>query len=270
MDLLSQVMRLPYSRGLWRRFPLGSVENKVKYGIYPYAHYAYGVYWSSFLARQLKIPRVTAIEFGVAGGRGLLALEQASREIGAHLGVEIDVVGFDSGEGMPPPVDYRDLPHIWNAGFYKMEPEKLSPKLNGARLVLGDVRKTVPEWMQNGIKAPIAFVSFDLDYYSSTAVALGIFDGPETTHLPRVHLYFDDLACTDLGCMNAFVGEYLAIKEFNDRNTDRKIGRIEQLRLNRSRPENWQDRICAFHNFAHSRYTELVLPSSARYTQLPL
>ena len=58
-----------------------------------------------------------SIELGVAGGRGLLALEEASAEIGPFLGVKIDVVGFDSGEGIPAPIDYRDLPHSWNAGF---------------------------------------------------------------------------------------------------------------------------------------------------------
>ena len=117
---------------------------------------------------------------------------------------------------------------------------------------------------------PVGFVAFDLDYYSSTAVALGIFDGPETTHLPRVHLYFDDLACTDLGCMSTFVGEYLAIKEFNERRPDRKIARIEQLRLSRSHYEAWQERMFAFHNFAHPRYTDLVVPSGVKNTQLPL
>jgi len=270
MDLLEQIMRLPYAYGLWLRFPVGSVENKVKFGVYPYAHYAYGVYWSAFLARQLGIPRISALEFGVAGGRGLLALEHASREIGGHLGVEIDVVGFDSGEGMPPPVDYRDLPHIWNVGFYKMDPEKLLPKLGGAKLVLGDIRKTVPEWMKNGLRAPIGFAAFDLDYYSSTAVALGIFDGPEASHLPRVHLYFDDLGCTDLGCMSTFVGEYLAIQEFNARKPERKIARIEQLALNRPRKEAWQDRMYAFHNFGHARYMDHVLPGGAANTQLPI
>ena len=270
MDLLRQVMRLPYAHGIWSRFPVGSVENKVKYGIYPYAQYAYGVYWAAFLAKQLTMPRITVVEFGVAGGRGLLALEQASLEIGAHLGVKIDVVGFDSGEGMPLPVDYRDMPHIWNVGFYRMEPEKLLPRLRGAKLILGDVHKTAREWVQSGIESPIGFVAFDLDYYSSTAAAFVIFEGPESTHLPRVHSYFDDLACTNLGCMNTYVGEYLAIKEFNERHPDRKICRIEQLRLNRTRWENWQERMYAFHDFTHSRYNQLVLPSGVKHTQLPL
>jgi hypothetical protein len=46
------------------------------------------------------------------------ALERAAKEIERTLGVGIDVVGFDSGEGMPEPTDYRDWPHIWGRGFY--------------------------------------------------------------------------------------------------------------------------------------------------------
>jgi hypothetical protein len=270
VDFLKQLMRLPYTQGLWTRFPIGPVQKRVEYGIYPRPHYAYGVYWAAFLAKQLKIPRITVIEFGVAGGRGLIALEQASIEIGSYLGVQIDVVGFDSGEGMPPPVDYRDLPHIWNTGFYKMEQEKLLPRLRIAKLIIGDIHKTVREWVGSGINSPIGFVAFDLDYYSSTVAAFAIFDAPESSHLPRVHTYFDDLASNNLGCMNTFVGEYLAIGEFNERHSDRKICRIEQLRLNRSRWEHWQERMYAFHDFAHTRYTDLVLPSGAMHTQLPL
>src|SRR6185295_610455 len=101
MSLLRQLMRLPFIQGLWTRFPVGSVPDKVEYGIYPYAHYAYGVYWSAQLASRLGIPRITAIEFGVAGGRGLVALETCAAEIGNALGVTIDVVGFDAGVGMP-------------------------------------------------------------------------------------------------------------------------------------------------------------------------
>ena len=270
MDLLKQAMRLPYAKGLWLRWPMGSVQQKVRFGIYPYAHYAYGVYWAAFLARQLKLPRMTAIEFGVAGGRGLLALEQAAEEIGEDLGVQVDVVGFDSGEGMPPPSDYRDLPHIWNTGFYKMDVDKLRAKLRHAKLVLGDVRSTVAEWLSSGIESPVGFVAFDLDYYSSTVPALQVFEGPDDTHLPRVHAYFDDLGSNNLGCMNTFVGEYLAIQEFNERHDDRKICRIEQLRLNRTCWEDWQDRMCCFHHFRHPRYTDLVLPEGAKHRQLPL
>lgn len=264
MGLLSQLLRLPYVKGLWARFPVGSVEHRVLYGIYPRANYAYGVYWSAVLAARLGIPRMTAIEFGVAGGLGLLALENVAQELGAHVGVKIDVVGFDSGEGMPAPVDYRDLPHIWNVGFYRMEPEKLRARLRSAKLVLGDVATTTDEWLRTGMESPVGFVAFDLDYYSSTKAALRIFEGKESTHLPRVHCYFDDLEANDLGCMNRYVGEHLAIREFNDAHSDRKIGPIEGIRSCRTRWEHWQDRMYAFHNFAHPAYTQLVIPRTGQ------
>jgi len=262
-------MRLPYAKHVWARYPVGSVDNKVEYGIYPYPHYAYGVYWSAQLAARLGIARITAIELGVAGGRGLLALETAAAEISAALDVTIDVVGFDAGVGMPAPTDYRDLPHIWGEGFYKMDETKLRAKLRNAQLVLGDVTRTLPEWLSTH-PAPMGFIAFDLDYYSSTKAALKIFDGPPSTHLPRVHCFLDDLCCTNIGVMNPYVGEYLALNEFNAEHSDRKICKIEQLRANRFRWEPWQDRMYAFHNFSHELYTRHVLPTGPTYTQLPI
>jgi hypothetical protein len=38
------------------------------------------------------------------------------------------------------------------------------------------VKETVPSFLQGGDFPPVGFVSFDLDYYSSTADALAIFD----------------------------------------------------------------------------------------------
>jgi hypothetical protein len=266
---LQQLARLPFFLKLWSKFPLGSLRARVDYGVFPYPHYAYGVFWAATLASRLGMERISVVEFGVAGGRGLVALEHVAAEIGNTLGVGIDVFGFDSGEGMPAPVDYRDLPHIWGTGFYRMDVDKLRSKLSSAELVLGDVRTTVPAWIAEQ-HAPIGFVAFDLDYYSSTVAALQLLQGPPSTHLPRVHCYFDDVTTNDLGCMNPYVGELLAINEFNERSSDRKLCRIELLRVHRHRWEKWQDRMFAFHNFSHPKYTQLVIPTAAAASQLPL
>jgi hypothetical protein len=267
MSLLSQLSRLPYMLGLWERFPLGSVATRVHYGIFPYPYYAYGVYWSALLASRLKIPRISVVELGVAGGRGLVALENAAAQIEREVGVGIDVVGFDTGEGMPMARDYRDLPHIWASGFYKMDVEKLRARLTRAKLMLGEVGQTTRDWIASG-PAPLGFVSFDLDYYSSTKAAFALFEGSAVAHLPRVHCYFDDVTSNTLACMNHYVGELLAIKEFNDTHPQRKICRIEGMRTHRPRVEEWHDRMYAFHDFAHSQYTTLV--TSPSDTQLPL
>jgi hypothetical protein len=267
LSLLNQLLRLPFVHGLWMRFPLASVPTKVHQGLFPYPHYAYGLYWSAFLAKRLALPRITAIEFGVAGGRGLVALEKASTEIERALGVGIDVIGFDSGEGMPEPTDYRDLPHIWGKGFYRMDAAKLRARLSKARLVLGDVRETIRDLVTSARPAPVGFVAFDLDYYSSTRAAFDIFEEQGLEHLPRVHCYFDDVAANDLGCMNEHVGELLAIREFNESHTSRKICKFEQLRLSRPRWEHWQEKMYVFHNFAHPQYAAHVIPPERRHTE---
>ena len=266
---LRQCARVPFFLGLWSRFPFGSTRTKVDYGILPYPHYAYGALWAATLAARLGLPRISAIEFGVAGGRGLVALERNCREISAATGVAIDVYGFDTGSGMPAPIDYRDLPHIWGSGFYQMDVEKLRRRLNDAKLVLGDVAATAAQWIDER-HAPLGFIAFDLDYYSSTVAALQVLAADAATHLPRVHCYFDDVTSNDLGCMNPYVGELLAIREFNERWPDRKICRIELLRAHRHRWEKWQDRMFAFHDFSHPLYTKLVIPSTSEASQIPL
>lgn len=267
--LLAQLARLPFFVGIWSKLQTGSASTRVDYGVFPYPNYAYGVFWAATLASRLGIPRISVIEFGVAGGRGLVALEQNSAAISAETGVGIDVFGFDTGGGMPAPIDYRDLPHIWDSGFYRMDVDKLRQRLDKAELVLGDVGTTAARWIEEP-HAPIGFIAFDLDYYSSTVAAFQILGGASSSYLPRVHCYFDDVTSNDLGCMNPYVGELLAIREFNDKWPDRKICRIEQLRVHRRRWEKWQERMFAFHDFSHPLYTKLVVPRDEEARQIPL
>src|SRR5262245_13803623 len=59
--------------------------------------YVWGVLQGAALARVLGVRRVSVLEFGVAGGGGLLSLEHTADEVGARIGIEIEVVGFDTG-----------------------------------------------------------------------------------------------------------------------------------------------------------------------------
>jgi len=47
--------------------------------------------------------------------------------------------GFDSGSGLPPPRDYRDMPYYFRAGLYQMDRQALERNLKLAKLVIGDV-----------------------------------------------------------------------------------------------------------------------------------
>src|ERR1700730_9430150 len=95
--VLARLTTIPGILSLWCRFPLGSVDTRVRYGIFDRPHYAYGVYSAADLAKRLGLNAISVIEMGVAGGKGLLALEGIAKMVGADFGVRIHVTGFDSG-----------------------------------------------------------------------------------------------------------------------------------------------------------------------------
>lgn len=262
-------MKVPVFRSLWRRFPAGGVEARTRFGIWSRPAYAYGVYSAASLAKSLGMRGITVVEFGVAGGRGLRALESIAAEMETYFGVKIAVAGFDSGKGMPPPVDYRDLAHVWGQGFYQMDEEKLRSSLTRAELVLGDVAQTVKDFAAR-CEHPIGFVSFDLDYYSSTKNAFGIFSGAAASRLPRVFCYFDDILWPEHACYNEYVGEYRAMAEFNAEHEMQKIAKIPHLVWIRERPAAWNEQMYVMHDFSHPDYTRNVTPKGDQHTQKPL
>src|SRR5206468_3382400 len=130
------------------------------------SYYVWGVVNAAALAQALKIPRISVMELGVAGGSGLVALEDIAARVEAELkDVQIDVYGFDTGIGLPKPVDYRDLPNLFVEGLYSMDVERLQKRLSKAKLNLGSVENTIPEFIASS-PAPVGFVSFDLDFYT--------------------------------------------------------------------------------------------------------
>lgn len=153
-----------------------------------------------YFASKLKLPKVSVIESGVAAGEGLIILERYARELGTAARIQVEVYGFDTGEGLPEVSDYRDLGYVWKRGAYKMDAEGLKARLKSAKLILGNVSLTVPEFLRSQ-HAPIGFISFDLDYYSSTVAAFGIFQSSDETLLPRVMCYFDDALATGTNCI---------------------------------------------------------------------
>ena len=267
--LLDRLVHVPGMQRLWMRLGVGSIHTRMRYDIIAQPWYAFGVYYSAMLAKQLGLPAISVIELGVAGGRGLVALEHLAIQIEREVGVAISVLGFDSGKGMPPPTDYRDMPHVWGEGFYSMDEAKLRARLSRAELVLGDVGETIPQVLARDNFPPIGFVAFDLDYYSSTMTAFSLFEGPAATHLPRVYCYFDDVTGSEWMCMSEFVGELAAMKEFNEHHRHQKIGQLVNLRLERAKPAKWNEQIFVFHDFSHPLYTMNIAPKGA-WREIPL
>ena len=250
---------------VWRKIPIGSYMFRMHFDAVERPHYAFGIYSACMQACALDMPRITICEFGVAGGNGLLAMERAAAKIGKVFGIEVDIFGFDIATGLPPSDDYRDLPYFFVRDSYKMDVEVLKGRLDKARLVIGDIGDTVPEFIGSFEGAPIGFCVFDLDYYTSTRDALRIFTGGSATRLPRVIAYFDDVfGISDLSIYCDRVGPVAAIKDFNSSlQIDGLLAPIEKLRNNRAIPDEWNDRVYAFHDFEHPLYNKVINPYSA-------
>ncbi len=252
---------------LVKRLKLYGYERRVLLGAVERPHYAHCLYQGASLAKRLGIPRVSVLEFGVAKGKGLRALEYHAGEISRCLGVGVDAYGFDTGEGLPPPEDYRDLPYYWQSGFYKMDLPRLKAQLRSAEIVLGDLRDTSRTFVAKYAPAPIAAVMMDVDYYSSTMAALEMFrELPDEHVLPRVFFYFDDVRGTDAHLYSDHTGERLAIKEFNDAQPFRKFSPAHYL-LTRKIVHPWCHSIYVLHNFKHSAYCRFV-GARGRYSEL--
>lgn len=229
----------------------GNIRLKIKYDLVPRESYAYGILAAADLAKSHKINKISIIEFGVASGNGLLNMCYIADKVTKLTGVEFEIFGFDTGEGMPAPLDYRDHPEKYFTGDYPpINQENLLKSLpENAKLILGDIINSMEE-IEKQITHPIAFVSVDVDYYYSTVDCLKIFEKNKNLYLPYVFTYFDDIYNID---HNDYCGELLAINEFNMRNTLRKISKatmLNQTRIFRRSP--WSHQIYLTHIFDHT------------------
>ncbi|MFJ3161311.1 class I SAM-dependent methyltransferase [Streptomyces kanasensis] len=253
---------------LLRRLPGTGSAGAYRFGLVQRPHYAYGVRRATELAARLGHRGVTVVEFGVAGGNGLLALAEHARYYAAATGVAVRVVGFDSGAGMPAATDPRDIPYLFGPGYYTMDHDRLRARLGEAELVLGDLAETLPAYLTSRAELlrhhPLGFVSLDLDYYSSTVTALEVFRRPAHEHLlPRVTCYLDDLPGTI-----EQIGEAAAIADFNADHPARPIGRVLGLRAFTPFDPPWADQIYVHHRLDHPDYARLEVGATG--DQLPL
>lgn len=221
--------------------------------------HAYGVVQAALQAKALGINEISVIEFGVGKGGGLLELESYGNKVAKNLHVKVNIFGFDLGTGLPSPVDYRDCPYIWQKGFYKMDIEELRSKLTITELIIGDVKSTISTFLESYNVPPIGFISFDLDFYSSTEAAFRILETDKLKlFLPRTFCHFDDIIGPDEALHSEYTGELLAIAEFNKKYKDRKIAKIHGLRDKRIAPCYWSEQMFVFHLFEHPNYSTFV------------
>lgn len=235
----------------WLHWLLDTNVREAHGGLRP--DYTWALLHAGHLAKTLGMRCISAIEFGVAGGNGLLALEKAADLVEEKIGIEIEVYGFDTGAGLPPPLDYRDLPNLYSETGYRMDVNALKKRLKRARLVLGLVKETVPKFLLSH-PAPIGFMSIDVDYYTSTVEVLEVLEGGQDLLMPRIHCYLDDI----IGfTFSEYTGERLAINEFNNAHEMRKISPIFGLKHFLPEPyanQPWPDQMYMAHIFDHDLY----------------
>jgi hypothetical protein len=229
----------------------GSFRRKVEFDLVVRQSHAFSLLLAADNAKLLGLKSVTALEFGVANGAGLLNICQIARQVTRETGVAFRIAGFDTGAGLPPPRDYRDHPEYYRENDYPMNHDALRQLLPAnAELVIGHLQETIPAFLERLTdESPIGFVSIDVDYYWSTKEALRIFADRPEKYLPTTTIYLDDITAEG---HNPWCGEPLAINEFSDETDLRKICPFNFLRNNRLfKNANWIDHIFTLHVFDH-------------------
>lgn len=251
-------------RKLLRHANIGSFEARLRAGAVLRPHYAMCLYYAALQAKRLGHRAMTAVELGVAGGSGLLCMSEHARTIQKELGVEIVVIGFDAGAGLPETSDPRDVKYYWSAGAFPMDQPALQSRLAGkAELIIGDVADTCPNWYPQA-DAPLGVISFDLDLYSSTMAAFSLLEKDNV--LPRIWCYFDDITDQPESCLTDFVGEAAAIEDFNRMPKRKVLGdNLSQARVFGGYPvsESWHSKIYIYHRLTHPHYNTSVYDRSS-------
>ena len=257
-------MRTLILRRLLKSWRIGSFEARLRAEGVVRPHYAWPVYFAACEAKALGHKAITVAEFGVAGGNGLACLCELKKEIEKAVGIEILVVGFDSGSGLPVSSDPRDILYSWPPGSFVMNRPALEARIGGrAQLVIGNVSETVSGWQPNP-KAPLGAVMFDLDYYTSTMSALPVLTKENV--LPRVWCYLDDICGGHEEAMTDFVGERAAISEFNlspqRKELNDNIALAYPFKWLQSQP--WHQHIYIYHRINHPQYNACITKDRAQ------
>lgn len=229
----------------------GSFRAKCAFDLVVRHHTAYCLLRSADQARAHGLSAITIVEFGVAAGTGLLNMAEIASHVTRETGVKFKILGFDTGTGMPPPLDYRDHPDLYQENDFRMDERALRAKLpSNVELVIGDVKVTAKALVgMLSSETPLGYVCIDMDYYSSTKHALTCLMGTPNLYLPMTYVYLDDL---EDDAHNSICGELLAVSEFNREMAPRIIERPVFLRGNRvMKNARWIDHIFIYHVLDH-------------------
>jgi hypothetical protein len=217
-------------------------------------HYETILLESCIEGKKLGYDEISILELGVAGGNGIIALEKYKNKIQKLINIQINIYGFDSGEGMPITNDKRDVIFLTKPGTYKINKDELE-KNNNSKIIYGDIKNTIDLFIKKNPKNIIA-IFFDLDFYTSTRDFLKQIVKLENYLCPRVYCYFDDVFNTT-HWINEFNGENLAINEFNRTSQNIKIGKSHDNIMDFKFPLA-KNNLFMIHNFNHLDYNKYI------------
>ena len=83
---------------LIEKYNIGTFKFRMNLGALRRNHYAYICYNAALLGKKLGYKKISVIEFGCAGGSGLVDLEYIASEIEKILNISFEIYGFDYGQ----------------------------------------------------------------------------------------------------------------------------------------------------------------------------
>lgn len=238
-ELFKRIPKEPPLRALvWAALQVvpSSVHARNAWGVSGKPAYLLGTLTAAEKAIEQNISEISVVEFGVAGGRGLLVLQREAEAVERETGVKVNVYGFDTGSiGTPKLIgDYRDHPDHCQPGDFPMDEGLLRSQLSErTTLILGDVAETVEGFFDDRNAAPVGFVSLDIDAYSAVRDALKIFTLPSKRMLYQVPIFMPNENIFN----HRFAGAMLAVEEFNQQNSSVKIDRWYGVKIGNAFPE---------------------------------
>ena len=149
-------------------------------------HYETLIYESSKNAIKLGHNEINIIELGVAGD-GIRSL-QKYKKIERVLKIKINIIGFDTGSGLPKITNKKDLP-FWKQRLHKQDLsllEMMQKELRYTKVIFHQLWKNLYERSKNWIN------NFRFNLYSSTKLFLDKFLSIKKFITSKNFCYFDD------------------------------------------------------------------------------
>ena len=243
-----------------RKAPFIKHSTKLFYDAVERPGYSYGIVNAVIQAKSLGYSSMSVLEFGVASGEGIKVMQKIQNDILKEYNFEIFIYGFDSSTGLPKSTNIKDQVYFWKESmFINSNSDYSKIENNQTKIIIGNVENTASTFIDKFKPPVIGFISFDLDFYTSTIGAFSLFNKTYINNfLPRVECFMDDTASYNYLSANSQTGVLKAISEFNK--NDEEIQILQKVGIGRSRKviSGWFDACFVIHFFSHEKYNEFI------------